>query len=378
MSIKLTQGNFQTVAPEGKSRWINDTGLRGLCLYVAMDNRRTWYISYTADGRKSHHKLGSADVLTVAEARDLARDFLSKIARGEKPHEKKAAVPTLGEYLTDVYIPWYSSTHRDTKMTLGRISFEFKSLMNTPLDRIRLTDIMTWQTKRHEEVKAKTLNVRLALLRAALNHAVEIGLIGQNPIERVKRLKENDSEAVTRFLSPDEKDRLLKALDDPATPACLKPLVTLGLNSGLRKGSMLSLHWKDINFDSKTVTVLPEHAKGGKLIDLPLNSTAIQALATWRLACGNPPDNSPVFTVKNIQYMWGNLRKRADIKDFRFHDLRHSFASSLVQSGIDLLTVSKLCGHSNTAMTLRYSHLAPDGLRKAVAVLDDEKALRHG
>jgi integrase len=214
---------------------------------------------------------------------------------------------------------------------------------------------------------------------------VEVGIIDQNPIERVKRLKENDSKAVTRFLSPDEKDRLLKALDNPATPDYMKVLVTLGLNSGLRKSSMLSLRWKDINFDSKTVTVLPEHAKGGKLIDLPLNETAIKALATWRLVCGNPPDDALMFPApragghRNVIFKsWGNLRKRADIKDFRFHDLRHSFASSLVQSGVDLLTVSKLCGHSSTAMTLRYAHLAPDGLRKAVAVLDDEKALKHG
>jgi integrase len=144
------------------------------------------------------------------------------------------------------------------------------------------------------------------------------------------------------------------------------------MNTGLRRGEVFNVQWTDINFQTKTLTVRGEGAKSGETRHIPLNPEAVDALKQWKRQSG---ESAQVFPgrlrerLDNIKTSWRALMTAAKIKDFRFHDLRHSFASKLVMRGVPLNTIRELLGHADLTTTLRYAHLAPDHKAEAVAML---------
>jgi integrase len=154
----------------------------------------------------------------------------------------------------------------------------------------------------------------------------------------------------------------------------LEPMVLLAMNTGMRRGELFDLLWCDVNFDARILTVNGSVAKSGKTRHIPLNKEAWETLHKWHQ---HHSDNKLVFPGKNgerfnhIKKSWGGVIGDAGISSFRFHDLRHHFASKLVMAGVDLNTVRELLGHADIEMTLRYSHLAPEHKAKAVAKLVD-------
>jgi integrase len=148
------------------------------------------------------------------------------------------------------------------------------------------------------------------------------------------------------------------------------PAVLLSMNTGLRRGELLTLRWSSIDFTRQFLTVEGANAKTRQTRHVALNDEATSVLKRWReqSAGGNR-----VFEIATgLKTAWPHLLKRAQITEFRWHDLRHHFASRLVQRGVPLNTVRDLLGHSSIAMTLRYAHLAPDQRREAVAKLNDK------
>jgi integrase len=157
----------------------------------------------------------------------------------------------------------------------------------------------------------------------------------------------------------------------------LKPMFLVSINTGIPQGEMFNLCWNDINFERAILTVNGSNAKSGKTRYIPLNSEALLALKNWRAQ--QPNDNSTmVFQGKNgnrfnnIKKSWAALLNAAQITHFRWHDLRHHFASKLAMAGVDLNTIRELLGHADLKMTLRYAHLASE--HKASAV---EKLVTH-
>jgi integrase len=141
------------------------------------------------------------------------------------------------------------------------------------------------------------------------------------------------------------------------------------MNTGMRRGEILSLEWQNADLTNKNLTVISENAKSGKTRHIPLNTEAFETLKNWKK---DSPSNGYVFTGQNgnplleIRKSWTTALEEAKISNFRFHDLRHHFASKLVMASVDLNTVRELLGHSDLTMTLRYAHLAPE--HKAAAV----------
>tara|TARA_R110002072_G_scaffold271576_1_gene431557 strand:- start:2266 stop:2895 length:630 start_codon:yes stop_codon:yes gene_type:complete len=154
----------------------------------------------------------------------------------------------------------------------------------------------------------------------------------------------------------------------------LKPMVLLSLNTGLRQGELFNLTWSNINFNRKILTVFGSMSKSSKARHIPLNNEAYNVLKDWHKQ--SQIDVSFVFPNKmnkpfdNVRSSWDKLLKDAGIKDFRWHDMRHHFASRLVMAGVDLNTVRELLGHSEISMTLRYAHLAPEHKAEAVSKLN--------
>lgn len=149
----------------------------------------------------------------------------------------------------------------------------------------------------------------------------------------------------------------------------ITPLVLLALNTGLRRGELLGLEWHDVDLNKKLVWVRAESSKTGTSRAVELNEEAVEVLRTWGLGKGlvfPGPQGDVMGTVKTA---WVKLLDAAQIKKFRFHDLRHTFASKLVQRGVPLQVVQELLGHASMIMTQRYAHLAPSQRRAAVELL---------
>jgi len=151
----------------------------------------------------------------------------------------------------------------------------------------------------------------------------------------------------------------------------LQPLITFALNTGCRKEEILSLLWENVDLVHGRITLLETKIHEKRII--PINSTLS---STLKGLVRN--SNSQFVFCKGSGERFNDIRKtfcktclRAGIKHFNFHDLRHTYASHLVMAGVDLTTVSRLMGHKNLTMTLRYSHLAPDHLDAAVNKLAD-------
>ena len=193
------------------------------------------------------------------------------------------------------------------------------------------------------------------------------GKIGSNPVRSVKMFTENN--ARVRFLS-DEDEKKLRAV---MTPDDWR-LVAIALNTGLRQAEQFNLRWEHVNFDTGIITV--PRAKNGEVRHVPMNDSVRSILRslpsrmrsewTFPTRRGNPTQ-ADTWVLRKFK----PALERAGIENFHWHDLRHSFASRLVMCGLPLTTVKELMGHKTIAMTLRYSHLAPEHLMQAVQKLTD-------
>ena len=411
MKARLTQSYLGSIKATGRAFWITDEGCSNLRLFIGASGIKTLYVSFWRNEKKQSHKLGSADVLAVAEARVMARDFLACLARGETPDKKVKQKLQLGEFIETYYRPWVETNRKSGKETMATLRAAFQFLFKKPIDELNISELENWRMIRQKEgKKASTINRQVTALNAVLNWGVSQGHFESNPLSRLKRLQERDSNKKTRFLTDDERARLLAAMDereaqlragrenhnewlsarskelyptlDNGFADYLKPLVLIAMNTGIRKGDLLALKWGDIDFGTKIISFVPGKTdSSGEMQHIPMNETVIDTLTTWRQQSDDTSSMALIFPsskkkgaqIVSIKRSWGTLLKAAQIENFRWHDLRHDFASQLVSFGTDLNTVRELLGHADIKMTLRYAHLAPENKLKAVELLDATK-----
>jgi len=222
-----------------------------------------------------------------------------------------------------------------------------------------------------------------------------MGTLAANPIRKVEKPR-IDRRPKIRFLDAGEESRLRSTLRDrdaqmrlvrasanrrrlarredllPPLPHFgdhLTPAILLSMNTGLRLGELLKLRWTNVHFDRRWLTVEGRDANSRQTRRVPLNAEAVDVLTRWREQ--SRPQKRVFDVSRSFKTAWWHLLQRADVPNFRWHDLRHHFASRLVQAGVPLNTVRDLLGHSSVAMSLRYAHLAPDQRCEAVAKLDE-------
>lgn len=244
------------------------------------------------------------------------------------------------------------------------------------VEELRRSDIAFYIEKRKADgISNATINRELDVLSAAINHARykwewEI----TNPVERMS-LKE--PEGRLRWLSRAEADVLIREAEQEPKSPHLADFIRLALNTGCRKNELLKLEWERVDLKENRLYLEGQHTKNGKRRLIPLNVEARQALlGRARFRAQYCPDSPWVFAHRSgerVQYMqngFGAACARAGIKDFRVHDMRHTFASWLVSAAVPLAELRDLLGHSTIEMTERYAHLAPDNHVRAVSVLD--------
>lgn len=397
MRTALNKRAVSDAQPQPKPYEIRDTTVRGLILRVQPSGHKAWIVTWAHGKRRT---LGAADHLTLEQARAHASQALTEAAQQRLPEiaKTKPQICTLGDFLTDHYAPWARVELRRGARYVQRIQTQFAWLLERPLHEIDAPTVDRWWRDRLSgdgKTPTKATAYRdLATLRAAMSMAVEWKLLALNPLLGMRQ-KAVESRKIVRFLSPAEESRLRQALaardrkliegrartnamrDKRGLPQLqhlpangfgdhLTPIVLLAMNTGLRRGELLSLTWQDVDFEAKALTIQASNAKNGRQRHVPLNAEALSAVTRWRAQAG---DGQQLFDPTDIKKGWQALLDIAGIKNFRFHDLRHDFASKLVRAGIDLNTVRELLGHADIKMTLRYSHLCPEGLAAAVGKL---------
>lgn len=232
--------------------------------------------------------------------------------------------------------------------------------------------IVQYKTKRYADgVAPATINRELAAMKHAFNLAIrEWEWCRDNPVRRVSMEKENNRR--DRWLTYEEEERLLMEC-----PAWLREIVVFALHTGMRMGEILSLSWRGVDLFRRTVTVF--RSKNGERRTIPVNQTVLELLK--ERARVRPLKTEMVFYSEqytpvdsnNLRRAFRSAIKEANIEDFHFHDLRHAFATRLVQAGVDLYKVQRLLGHKSPIMTQRYAHHYPESLRDGVEILDTKR-----
>lgn len=408
MRVAMTQMLIDKL-PVPKSRIdYRDTRLKGLVLRIFPSGVKSFYCEY-ARGKRVW--LGRADVLGVNDARESAKAILADFYVGIDPIEArkpKAVTPTYREFLERDFLVWAQANQKSHVQNTKRLFTAFKSLLDKKLDKITALDIERWRAGEVARgLSNHTINRDISSIKATFNRAVDWEILPANPLAKVKKSRVDNCLKV-RFLSDDEETRLRRVIETRERRRCderdsanrwraergyvllpclrdymfsdhVKPLVLLSINTGMRRGELFDLTWSNVNLDRRILTVTGATAKSSRTRHIPLNREATAALLGWRAQC--EPEAKLVFEndqgqrFDRVNSSWRRLLKDAAITEFRWHDMRHHFASRLAMGGVDLNTIRELLGHSDYTMTLRYAHLAPEFKLKAVEVLDRELPL---
>lgn len=393
MKVKFTQTMIASIPVPEKRTDYRDNVVQGLTLRAEPSGRKSWYLDYKFDGRRRWWFIGHAAYISLAEARREAQAFLGILAKGKDPLAVPEPELTCGLLREEYYAPWVIENRKSGGETVKGLKRYFARFDERPAASLTVGDMELWRREMREtrKLKAATLNRAATYLTAMLNWAVRRKLISANPLEELDHLKETDSRKSWRFLSKDEIAALKEALRarDAAVRAravpCiyaepmggafadpLEPMALVALNTGVRWGTLVSLRWRNVDLAHGTLYIDADSTKAEAAQTLPLNSSALDVLKKWR---GEAPGAAPVSLVfpapaggmfYNVNKAWYRLLADSGLGHLRWHDLRHTFASQLVIAGIPLNTVRELLGHKNIKTTLRYAHLAPQGLRAAV------------
>jgi len=309
--------------------------------------------------------------------------------------KKKDAVAELGKRQSLMAEKRYLDVKKEYKTTLKELTDKYKenfqdqpgykggkrfSIRNfkeyfgeeTLLANINYVDLETYRNHLkskltiHDKIrKPATINREMACLRHIMSKAVEWDIIERDPFKKGKSLHLKENNKRLRFLSEDEITSLINAC-----PPYLKNVVVCAINTGMRRGEMLSLKWDQV----RNGLIYLNKTKTNESRQIPIND-ALNAVFK-EIRTEQQLKSKYVFTYQgkritdSVRVPFSTSMKRAGIVDFRFHDLRHTFASQLLLHGGDLKDVQELLGHKSMTMTLRYAHLTQEHKKKAVNLLN--------
>ena len=373
--LKLTQDfiNNSLYCPEGQSRIeFCDKEIPGLIIIVsATSSGGSFYVRYKSSvGKTSYIKIARTNEMTLADARKKAKLLKLEIANGADPSGSKReqkAVPTLAAFYVEHYRP-YALAHKrsassDHQLYTCRLEARFGHLR---LNQITKTMIIGFHNELRESgLAGATCDHYVKFLRHAFNLAIEWDLLKDNPAAGVKLF--NEANNVEHYLDATELERLMTVLKAGANrPVCM--IAMFLLSTGARMNEVLSATWSQINIHTRTWKIPALNSKSKKVRSVPLNDSALAIISQLDTAAELEYLFVNCVTGKpytNIHKAWGKIRDQAGLSHLRIHDLRHQYASFLVNSGRTLYEVQQILGHSTSKVTERYSHLSSATLQAA-------------
>lgn len=366
--------------PVGKGRVeYCDADFPGLYIEVRLTSQGhgTYYLRYKNDRNvTAHKKLGRTSDITLGEARKLAKLQKAAIALGNDPQREereRKAVINFDDFFKNEYLPFVTprkrSYKRDEELYRLRIAGVFGKKR---LNEITRQKIQTFHASIVAEGLAPaTADHHLKLIRHALNLAVEWGMLSVNPASGIKQFNEDNK--VEHYMNPEELDRLVSVLrtNEPKT-VCQVALFLL--STGARLSEALQATWSQIDQQTRVWKIPASNSKSKRIRSIPLNDSALEVLSQL----GTEGVHDSLFVSRqtgkrltSVNRVWSRLRIKAGLPHLRLHDLRHQFASILVNSGRTLYEVQKILGHSDTKVTERYAHLSSKVLQAAADSASD-------
>lgn len=384
--MKLTKTAIDKMTYAGKStgsdakdvRW--DDEVPGFGVRIWPSGKKTFFVIYRHHGRERFMTLGALGVLTLQQARDMAREVRVKVLRGQDPlsdRQRKADAATFGEFAAQ-YLARHAARKKSGAGDQALIENHLVPAWgNLPLTSIRRSDVAQLHhrlgEKKPEVARGERqgrnwkkgrftggpfqANRALSLLSTMFNLAKKWGYVAENwpnPTEHVDRFKEPERE---RFCSADEV-RLLAAEIDKEPNLFVKSAIWGYLLTGARKSSLLRMRWSHIDFTGKRVTI-PETKKGRAFV-MPLTSHLEELLKRLPRLSGNPYvfcGRIPGSHVGSIDKNWQRIRKAVSLSEIRIHDLRHTVITWLANAGYSLALIGSAVDQTNERTTKRYAHL---------------------
>ncbi|HOW88783.1 MAG TPA: site-specific integrase [Elusimicrobiales bacterium] len=313
-----------------------------------------WIVFKDKGGKRHREKIGP----DTPEARKLAKQALAKAQ--VEVYENRYVAPgkrlTFNELADNYYRLVGSNRDSSWRYRTGTLLPEFGPRL---ADEIGGKEWQEWYNKKVLATTSSTANRYLALIRAIYNRAIEWGdFQKENPLKRIKRQPDNASRL--RFLSSQEMDKLLEVCQRPGY-AALYPVIVCALFTGMRQAEMLNLDWKNVDLENGTIYILV--SKSGKPREVPI-ADRLRGILLGIM----PKAEGPVFEISYMTFrrLFDRLRRESGLPHFRFHDLRHTFASHFSMKTGDLYTLQRLMGHATPQMTQRYAHLSKSHINAAM------------
>jgi len=320
------------------------------------ENSTKWWVDWTDQKGHRHRKSTGTDDKKLAEA------LAAKWTQESFLEEHFGVIPDVP--FSEALLRYGQERQRDNPVSYkasvkSRLQRLLDTFGETNVSDITHAVIRKWMDERLGEVKPASALRDMSTLRAILNKAFREDLLAQVP--PFPRMKKDPGRC--RWLTVEEERRLLLA----AKPH-LRALMAFAVDTGGRRSELLSLDWRNVDLERGTVAFTK--TKNGEDRSVRLTDRAKQVLVGL-----DPKESGPVFTyrgqaIKCVKTTFDKARKRAELEDFRFHDLRHTFASRLAQQGVPLYEIMHLTGHKSFQMVQRYAHLAPDFQERAIGALN--------
>lgn len=382
---KLTKRIVESQLPDHTKRiLVWDTEITGFCIRIYPTGKKTYFFQYRNGYKETKFiKIGVHGNITTEQAREKAVQLALKVSAGEDPSIEvsyKATSPTMKD-LAEKYLTLHAehekrpkSVKEDKAMLKNYIIKEFGTRKVADLT---FEDIQ----KLHASLNKKRVlsNRILSLLHKMFNLAVQWKWRTDNPASGIKKYQEHKR---TRWLQEDEMKRLLSILNNYPNQT-ITNIIRLLLLTGARKHEVLEATWDQFDLEKGVWTKKAHTTKQKKMEHSPLSPAALAVLQTIKEGKTDSPflfpGNVKGKPIQDIKKSWATIIKLADLKDFRIHDLRHTYASHLVSSGLSLSVVGKLLGHTQASTTQRYAHLADEPLREATTLFSKKiKELSDG
>ena len=400
----LTVDTIRNLKP-GKSRYeVKDHRVPRLCMVVYPSGKKSWVYRYYVKGTgvEKRYLIGDGSI-KPSDARKVAEKVAGQVADNKDPNaekersrreSQKVKNATLRKFLDARYEPWVTAERKSGRETLKMIRGIFDFLLDKPIENVTVWEIDKWRSKRLKSgISPNTTNRQIAGLRACISKALEWGVIDEHPLKDVKPSRVDKNETI-RVISQDEEKQLRKALRERDCSIrkkrmsangwrqdrgydekpefghyvdYLEPMVMLALNTGLRRGELLQLEWESVKRNK--IIVKGKTAKSKQTREVPLNAEAKSILKEWRADSRYVLPGPQGKPMKHIKRSWATVRKAAGLQSVRFHDLRHTFATRVLQRGADIRTVQALLGHADIATTAKYLHATDESKRRAVELL---------